>query len=136
MATLVCELDTLATLVNPASVVSSRVQVRMALCTREGQERFTSIWHEIDMGASLDAIVADVLYVVRERLRAERDRLEAEAAAARTVTEYRFRPCGFGEATHYRHVRENAIFPMDEYHARHSGDCVLPLAVELVEVAA
>lgn len=53
-----------------------------------------------------------------------------------TVEQFRFTACDFAQATHYRHVREGAIFSMADYADRHPGDCVLPLRLEHVQVPA
>jgi hypothetical protein len=53
-----------------------------------------------------------------------------------TVDQYRFTACAFAQATHYRHMREAAIFPIADLNVRHAGDCVLPLRLEYVQVPA
>lgn len=52
------------------------------------------------------------------------------------VDQFRFTACDFAQATHYRHLREGAIFPMDQYADRHPGDCVQGLRLEYVQVSA
>lgn len=110
----VSEIDRLARCATGVHALLREAALRLELC-REGGRHYPALWSAInDHFTTVSWVLRDAIGRLAE--------IEEDAPA-----ELRFVACGFREATHYRHLREGAIFPIADLHQRHPGQCVLPL---------